>query len=71
MAKRVFEDKKKPEIEIELERLVEEMRQKSPVTEGECAVCGTKGKLLSGVCEACFLPWATEAAKSQMRWRRK
>lgn len=70
MAKRVFEDKEKPETEIELERLVEEMRQKSPVTEGKCAVCGTEGKLLSGVCEACFLPWATDSAKSQMRWRK-
>ena len=71
MVRKIFEDKQKPEVQIELEKLVEEMRQKAEVSTGKCAKCGTEGKLLSGVCEACFIPWAAEAARSQMRWRGK
>lgn len=72
MAKRkIFEDKQKPEVQIELEKIVEEMRQKAEVSTGQCAVCQKEAKLFSGVCDTCFIPWAAEAARSQLRWRGK
>ncbi|MBW2632273.1 MAG: hypothetical protein JRC90_11070 [Deltaproteobacteria bacterium] len=70
MAKRLYQDGAIPGELGELEQLITEMREKSPVTEGKCAVCGAEGKLLSGVCETCFVPWAREAALSKMRWRK-
>jgi predicted amidophosphoribosyltransferase len=65
------EDGARREPQSEVEKLVEEMKQKSPVTEGVCPKCGKEGKLLSGVCETCFIPWATEAARSQLRWKKR
>jgi hypothetical protein len=70
MARGITTDGKKPKEEYEIEKLVREMRRKSPVTQGKCALCPKEGKLLSGVCEECFVPWAIEAAKSQLRWRK-
>jgi predicted amidophosphoribosyltransferase len=71
MVRKISGDKTKPEIQIELYKLVEEMRQKAEVSTGECAVCHKEAKLFSGVCEVCFIPWAAEAARSQIRWREK
>jgi hypothetical protein len=71
MVRKVSEDGARPEPRTEVDQLVKEMRQKAEVSTGKCAKCGAEGKLLSGVCEACFIPWADEAARSQLRWRRK
>jgi predicted amidophosphoribosyltransferase len=69
--KKFSEDGARREAQSEIDILVEEMRAKSPVTQGKCPKCGTEGKLISGVCEACFIPWAQEAARSQLRWKKK
>jgi hypothetical protein len=50
---------------------VAELRSQSSVTEGNCSVCGAKGTLLGGVCEACFLPWATKVAEDNIARVRK
>jgi hypothetical protein len=54
-----------------MEEMVAELREKSPVTEGTCCVCGAKGILLSGVCETCFLPWALKVAEDNIARVRK
>lgn len=41
---------------------IAKLREQSPVTEGDCSICGAKGPLLGDVCETCFLPWATKVA---------
>jgi len=71
MNRKISENRARREPQTEVDKLVEEMRQQSPVTEGKCAKCGTEGKLLSGVCEACFITWAAEAARSRLRWKGK
>lgn len=48
------------------DRMIAELRKKSPVTEGSCSTCGAEGTLLSGVCEICFLPWATKVAEDNI-----
>jgi hypothetical protein len=45
-----------------IDQMVADLRKKSPMTEGKCSICGAAGTLLSGVCETCFLPWATKVA---------
>lgn len=45
---------------------IAELRKQSPVTEGDCSICGTRSTLLGGVCETCFLPWATKVAEDNM-----
>lgn len=49
-----------------VQQMVTELQQKSAVTEGACSICGAVGGLLSGVCQACFLPWATKVAKDNL-----
>jgi len=50
---------------------ITELREQSPVTEGNCSICGTNGTLLGGVCEACFLPWATKVAEDNLSRTKK
>src|SRR4030042_4514485 len=49
-----------------LDERIAELRKQSPVTEGSCSVCGAAGTLYSGVCESCFLAWATKVAESNL-----
>jgi len=49
-----------------IDEKVAELRKQSPVTEGNCCICGTKGTLFGGVCETCFLPWATKVAEDNI-----
>jgi hypothetical protein len=53
-----------------VDKMVAELRKRSPVTEGSC-VCGAAGTLYSGVCETCFLPWATKVAEDNIARVRK
>jgi hypothetical protein len=54
-----------------VDQMVAELRKKSPMTQGSCSVCGAAGALLSGVCEICFLPWATKVAEDNIARVRK
>jgi len=54
-----------------VDQMVAELREKSPVTEGNCCVCGSEGTLFSGVCETCFVPWATQVAEANIARVRK
>ena len=51
---------------IDVDAKIAELRKQSSVTEGSCSICGAKGYLLGGVCETCFLPWATKVAKDNV-----
>jgi hypothetical protein len=42
------------------------LKKNSPVTQGTCSLCGVEGRLLNGVCETCFLPWATKVAQDNV-----
>lgn len=44
---------------------IADLRSRSPVTEGACCLCGTEGSLHGGVCEKCFVPWATRVAENE------
>jgi hypothetical protein len=55
----------------QVDEMVTELREKSPMTEGICCVCGAEGTLLSGVCETCFLPWATKIAEDRIARMRR
>jgi hypothetical protein len=54
-----------------VDHMVAELREKSPVTQGSCSICGADGSLLSGVCESCFLSWATKTAEDNIARVRK
>jgi len=54
-----------------VDETVAELRKQSPVTEGACCLCGVEGKLLGGVCEKCFLPWATKIVEDKIARVRK
>jgi hypothetical protein len=54
-----------------VDEMVAELREKSPVTEGSCCLCGAAGTLLSGVCGTCFLPWATRIAEDSISRRKR
>jgi len=49
-----------------VDEMIAELRKKSPVTEGSCCTCGTEGTLLNGVCETCFLSWATKVIEDNI-----
>lgn len=54
-----------------IDEKVAELRKQSPVTEGNCSICEAKGTLLGGVCETCFLPWATKVAEDNIAKTKK
>lgn len=54
-----------------VDQMVAELRKKSPATQGNCSICGAGGTLLSGVCETCFVPWATRVAEDNIARVRK
>lgn len=57
----------KPEMPtMDVDARVTELRKQSLVTEGDCTICGANGSLLGGVCETCFLPWATKVARDNV-----
>lgn len=56
---------------LTIDEKIAELREQSPVTEGNCGICGTRGTLLGGVCETCFLPWATKVAEDNIAKIRK
>jgi hypothetical protein len=60
-----FPDSAKDET-LTVEARVAELRSQSPVTEGTCYLCGAEGTLRGGVCETCFLPWATKVAEDNI-----
>ena len=45
---------------------IAKLREQSPVTVGNCSICGTMGTLLGGVCETCFLSWVTKVAEDNI-----
>lgn len=49
-----------------LSQKVAELREASPVTQGQCPLCNREGRLISGVCETCFEPWATKVASDAL-----
>lgn len=54
-----------------VDQMVAELRKRSPVTQGICSICGAGGTLVSGVCEKCFLPWATNVVEANIARMRK
>jgi hypothetical protein len=60
-----FAGRSKTEI-ASVDQLVAELRKKSPITQGTCSLCEAQGTLVSGVCDACFLPWAMQTAEAKI-----
>jgi len=55
--------KAEPDMEYELD----ELRRQSPISEGECPICGNGGTLISGVCDSCFKTWASSVVREKRR----
>ena len=46
----------------QLQERIDQLREQATKSEGCCCICGESGKLLDGVCEPCFMQWATKVA---------
>jgi len=46
---------------------IAKLRDASPVSNGECSLCGAKGELTSGVCQKCFDLWAASIIKARQK----
>jgi len=46
---------------------IDDLKAKSPQSDGECMICHKEGHLWSGVCEDCFLEWCDSIEKGRAK----
>jgi len=53
--------------EVGMDEGIAKLRDASPISNGECPLCGATGELISGVCQECFELWATTIIKARQK----